>query len=329
MASALAKSAIILANTILVVIYLQLSARHGKSKSDTALIVLFAEMMKFLFSAAMTYSMRHRKGVVIKFEVNRFLMWGLPSIIYFVQNNVSNSAFHYLDGPTYALLGNFRLVITPLLSLFFLRKWIGAQRWCAILSAFFGVLMSELNPCAGSSSSPASATESSFFVVHPLGLLFGLLVPACSALAGVITEKFMKDPAYAQEPIHWQNLQLYTFGIVCNAALAVGQGVLTNPPSLAALGEKFTISFLLASIGILTSLTIKYLDNIRKNFTTVFALFGSTFVTSLATWTRPSTPFLIGACVVSVAQISYTLAQMQEDKDRTLAAQQHPPHSPA
>lgn len=152
-----------------------------------------------------------------------------------------------------------------------------------------------------------------------IGVFLGLLVPTLSGLSGVITERLMKRPEYADESVHFQNAQLYTFGIACNFLLACRQGLFTHPLRMDDFALKLAVSVLFASIGILTSLTLKYLDSIRKNFTSVFALFGTTIVSSVVRREWPSMPFMMGVCIVSVAQFSYALALQEEERERRRA----------
>ena len=104
---------------------------------------------------------------------------------------------------TTLILGNLKIVTTGVLFRVILKRQLNKLQWIALALLMVGATTSQIG-CTGSGlSAPVQ------------GYMLGMLSACLSALAGVYTEKLMK---MNDDNLYWQNLQLYSFGVVFNAA---------------------------------------------------------------------------------------------------------------
>lgn len=68
----------------------------------------------------------------------------VPSIIYWLHNNVQFLTLKYVDAPTYQILGNLKIVTTGLLFWLCLRRRLTPLQWMALLLLMMGAATSQV-----------------------------------------------------------------------------------------------------------------------------------------------------------------------------------------
>ncbi|XP_021604834.1 CMP-sialic acid transporter 1 isoform X4 [Manihot esculenta] len=174
------------------------------------------------------------------------------------------------------------------------------------------------------------ASCDSLFSAPIQGYLLGILSACLSALAGVYTEFLMKKN---NDSFYWQNVQLYTFGVIFNMAwlllddfrsgfengawwqhLLNGYGITT-----------WMVVLNLGSTGLLVSWLMKYADNIVKVYSTSMAML-LTMVLSIYLFSfKPTLQLFLGIiiCMMSL-HMYFAPPNMLVDLPTTIKAP-HPP----
>ena len=83
----------------------------------------------------------------------------IPAGLYCLQNNLAYVAISNLDGPSYQLLYQLKLLTTALFSVIMLRKTLGYHQWASLVILGLGVGLVQLS--SGSSSGMESLSLSS------------------------------------------------------------------------------------------------------------------------------------------------------------------------
>ncbi|CAN1300361.1 CMP-sialic acid transporter 1 [Linum perenne] len=167
-------------------------------------------------------------------------------------------------------MGNLKIVTTGILFRLFLKRKLSNLQWMAIVLLAVGTTTSQVKGCGeGSCESLFSAP------IH--GYMLGVLSACLSALAGVYTEFLMKKN---NDSLYWQNVQLYTFGVIFNMAKLIVddfQSGFEKGPWWQRLFNGYSITtwlvvLNLGSTGLLVSWLMKYADNIVKVYSTSMAM---------------------------------------------------------
>ena len=230
------------------------SKRGGAYEYNFATVPLLAEGLKFLISSAILRDQLRRKAPVqVTRSFKASLLFLVPSIVYWVHNNVQFVTLRYLDPATYQVLGNLKIVTTGVLFWALLRRPLTVLQWLALLLLMLGAATSQARalavdralhsvvPAAGLTllqlagqlrrqgshvvlCSARGAPNGQAVQLRPRAALTPGLVKGyslaglsalLSALAAVYTEWALKRNA---DSLYWQNMQLYSYGFLCNAA---------------------------------------------------------------------------------------------------------------
>lgn len=68
----------------------------------------------------------------------------VPSVIYWLHNNVQFLTLQYVDAPTYQILGNLKIVTTGLLFYLWLRRRLTPLQWMALVLLMIGAATSQV-----------------------------------------------------------------------------------------------------------------------------------------------------------------------------------------
>jgi len=148
----------------------------------------------------------------------------------------------------------------------------------------------------------------------------GVGLVACSSLgssfAGIYNEKLLKSRL--DDSIHWQNAQLYLWGVCFNAvgfyfkdrALLSGPGMFTGFSWLPC-----TVVLVNATTGIAISVVLKFADNIARVFAHACAVV-VTFVASVYVFEEPITIQIVFAIILVItALVQYNISGLAEAVD--------------
>lgn len=239
--------------------------------------------------------------------VERPAEWGqlaVPAVLYTVQNVLLYVGAANLDASQQQIVYQSKILFTALFSVVLLGRRLGQSQWTSMILLVLGVL------CVQGAFDAADGSRSSGDAVDAadaaLGLGAMLGAAACSAFASVYFEMMLKG---SRKPSLWlRNVQLASYsGLI--AAVTI---VLTGEPKATAavahpgLLHGFTAMtwavVLTQSVGgIVVAVTIKYADNILRNFSlTVSVILGT-----LGSWVlfdlKLTKTYLLGVVLVLVA----------------------------
>ena len=127
----------------------------------------------------------------------------IPAFIYFVNNNIVFFILKLVDPVTFQLLSQLKTVFTGLLFRLFLQRRLSAIQYTALITLACGTATAQI-PSGDSKPSPSALG----------GLLLSVVSAFLSSLGGIYSEKLLKDRPSAS--IHWQNMQLYAWGVLFN-----------------------------------------------------------------------------------------------------------------
>ncbi len=80
------------------------------------------------------------------------MLFLVPSVIYWLHNNVQFVTLRYVDPATYQIMGNLKIVTTGLLLWLCLRRQLSALQWMALALLMIGATVSQVSVLPGSLS---------------------------------------------------------------------------------------------------------------------------------------------------------------------------------
>ena len=243
-------------------------------------------------------------------SLTEFCSYIIPSFIYFINNNCIFFILQAVDPTTFQLLSQMKTIFTGLLFRVFLNKKLTAVQYLALLTLACGTACSQLpSAAAGGGKWHRSAAVASVGVAAPvLGGLLSVLSSLLSALGGIYNEKLLKGrPATS---IHWQNIQMYVWGVAFNALGAYmkdGTVMSANGMLNGFDGRAWAVVVCNALNGLAISAVLKYADNIARVYAHAIAMM-VTMAVSVQLFHAPITPQLVLAVVlVATSTLQYNL----------------------
>eukprot|EP01129_Flabellula_baltica_P003738 TRINITY_DN13471_c0_g2_i1.p1 TRINITY_DN13471_c0_g2~~TRINITY_DN13471_c0_g2_i1.p1 ORF type:complete len:343 (-),score=58.16 TRINITY_DN13471_c0_g2_i1:33-1007(-) len=274
----------------------------GSYPFKPAVAVLIVESVKWIVSLCMlTGDIYFRGATVPTFHLQSFMKFLIPGIVYMINNNLAFYALKYLTAPLFSLLSNLKVFFTALAMILILKRQFSKKVYIALGMLFLGVCLTQIKP--GTEYSADSLT----------GIMIPVFMSFFSGFAGVYTEYLFKDKSGPEGSDHiaWQNLQLYTFGIILNSVEA-----LREAGSFVSLFDGITFGniwliFLLAMNGILISGVIKFLDSLFKTY--IFAF--STIMVTIVSFFYYEDFSLNFFFFVGTAVVTYAIVLYNKEKD--------------
>tara|TARA_B110001452_G_scaffold56432_1_gene43792 strand:- start:37 stop:888 length:852 start_codon:yes stop_codon:yes gene_type:complete len=172
---------------------------------------MVTEILKLVLSSVLLLSTRMRASD----DVNaaqpllhaesgaEFLRFMLPAFIYFMNNNLVFFILLAVDPITFQLLSQIKTIFTGLLFRLFLGRRLSAVQYTALLTLACGTATAQV-PSGGQAVRPSAWW----------GLLLSVVSALLSSLGGIYSEKLLKG---REVSLHWQNVQLYLWGVAFNA----------------------------------------------------------------------------------------------------------------
>ncbi|XP_044957922.1 CMP-sialic acid transporter 1 [Hordeum vulgare subsp. vulgare] len=301
-------------------IWTTLSQSNGKYKYDYATIPFLAEFFKLSVSSFFLWKeCQSSSPPRMTKEWKSVRLYLVPSVIYLIHNNVQFATLTYVDPSTYQILGNLKIVTTGILFRLVLKRKLSNLQWMAIILLAVGTTTSQVKGCG---DAPCDSVFSAPFQGYMLGILSACL----SALAGVYTEYLMKKNS---DSLYWQNVQLYTFGVIFNMGwLVYGdfKAGFEMGPWWQRLFNGYSITtwivvFNLGSTGLLVSWLMKYSDNIVKVYSTSMAMLLTMVLSVYLFNVRATVQLFLGIviCIISL-QMYFMPVHMLVELPQTLPA---------
>ena len=174
-----------------------------------------------------------------------------------------------LGASTFQITNNLKFLSTGGLMYVFLDRKLTRRQWAALLLLSVGSAVTQLNPRMFESTNPGVGDAR-------LGCVLVFVNALAAGTGSVFSERLLKgigsSPKAMPQSIHWQNMQLYLFGIIfgvlaiqLRATPTRGASILLNLFHGYNMFAYATVASL-AACGILVSFILKYLDNVAKCF---------------------------------------------------------------
>jgi len=272
---------------------------------DPTSVVLLTEFLKLGFAFALNAWERRSQGKrgwfsMADVDTRVAVLYAVPSILYAIQNNLVFFALLYLAPPTFELFANLKIVTTALASWLVLKKRLNAIQWVAVVLLFLGTILGQL-PKEGAVQ---ATNDDPGLSAEMFGFMLCLLYAGLSALAGIFTEKLLKE---SKQPTHLQNMEIYMWSVLVNVWYAWHNGKSVFTSSLFDGYDFMTWLVVIngALMGQCVSFVMKYADNVVKVFAAALAMFMSTILSILFFSFQPSALLLIGFVISSISLFLY------------------------
>ena len=208
-------------------------------------------------------------------------------------------------GPTtFQITNNLKTLSTALLMRFVLSHKLTWMQVKALVILACGSIVTQLQPA----SQPLREHNQGDFV--SIGYVAVCANSLAAGLGGVYSEKLLKGKATGRnESIHWQNCQLYFFGVVFGLVSILTQtgdklGNMYDGFNGAAIGTVVA----LATCGLLVSFVLKYLDSFAKCFVIALSMILVGVAHASTSGDGLQLPLVIGIVLTSIAIEQYSLS---------------------
>ena len=309
------KAAIIIAAICLycsLSICLKLSQVEGRYLYSSATVVLCTETAKAVLSFGLLYRSIGAAGARQKFAA-----WTLrdsypfivPGALYAFNNNLEFVVLRYLDIARFSAMSNLKIMSTGLLFRFFLKRKISPRQWLALVLLTCGATLAEYKPPRDGVVVSAEDESS-----YRTGVMLTLLYCTISGFAGCYNQYILQTGESGQamqESIHFQNVQLYSYGIVFNAVgiwlkgdlgMVLSTGFFTGYNAWT-----WTVVLNLSCIGLVLSAVMKYADVLIKVFTTAGAMVASTILARVFFGFVITPYFISGVALITASVYLYSI----------------------
>jgi UDP-sugar transporter A1/2/3 len=232
---------------------------------------------------------------------------GVPAFAYTVQGNLILVAVANLEAPVYQVIYQCKTLFTALFSRLFLSRVLEYSQWMALFVLVAGMVTAVL----ATNFSTSASTQQNVLT----GLVSLVIVGLLSAGASVYFEKMLKTeiegPAKAAG-LWLRNIQLGLFALPLSAGAMLlndwdqvrEYGILQGFDNVVV----WLVVLLIGAGGLLVAATMKYADNIVKCFATAIAIVLDIVLSIPIFHFIPSWSFIVGAPLVIVATVLYSLA---------------------
>jgi len=263
---------------------------------------LMTELLKIGTSVAMMFTIPKDQRTM---TFGGVLHFAVPAVIYFINNNLTIVVLTHVDSTTFQLISQLKIIFTGLLFRLVLKRELHFFQYCAIGLIACGTAVSQIPVCNANAAGPDDGDGS-----RTPWWGFILMVLSCflSALGGIYSEKLLKGKM--GDSIHWQNCQLYAWGILLNSL-----GTIIHDTELISNGlftgyNRWTWFTILnnALNGLAISALLKFGDNIMRVFAHATAIVLTMFA-NIFLFVAPPTPQVVLAfLVIAISMVQYNSA---------------------
>lgn len=269
-------------------------------------VTLMSECVKLLVSCVM-YAMLSREAKSHNsLGVRDVVEFGVPALIYFVNNNLVFLIIQRLSSSQFQILSCFKTVFTALLFRIMLRKTLSVNKWAAVSSLTAGAASIVIhNSCSFLGEEDASGE--SIYDDTSLAVVGTLASCLLSSLAGVYNEVLLKKD-YKLHSLHLQNTLLYAWGTLFNTAGLFAFDSTKIIENGFFYGYDWKVVILIinnAATGLVISAILKLCNNIVRVFAHTAAMVATAFieVAFIQSTLTPQIPLSI--IIVTSSSVSY------------------------
>jgi len=295
-------------------------------KFEYVTVTLLQELCKFVI-AYLCFQREAPLREHTSLQIQRLALFGVPALLYGFDNNFQYVILEFLQPTELAVLWNFKIFATVVLMHCFLGRRYTSWQWAAVLTLVLGCALTQVPrhpawaavpmPTAVNSSATAVASASHIepgMSTKLAGVLSALVGSTVAASSNVYCEWLVKQ--HPEESIHFQNMQLYFFGIVLNGATLVAKAVVDPESPVHGPGGLITgyngwvwmIVLLGTANGIAISVALKFVDNLAVVFSHVLTVLIVAAVSAEWFDYTLSAPFISGSALVFIGLLAFHAA---------------------
>ncbi|KAF1328049.1 Drug/metabolite transporter, partial [Globisporangium splendens] len=254
----------------------------------------------------------------------------VPALVYVLQNYLNQSAVVVLDGVTFNILNQTKIIWTALLVYLMLRRYQSRQQIVALtILCAAAVLMTTSSSKPKDSEKEGAITDAAFFT----GAYQALIAAILSALAGTIIQRALQTQ---KRNAYTVTIELSVLGelTILIWSMTSGTGFMSQPNNASAdvhghvenghdadamgLWDGWTLMTFFALLcqatgGMVVGFVIKYCGNVEKSFAVVFGM----IITALLENQYNNKPFgergLIAIAMVAGSTVLYTMYPPKQD----------------
>ena len=274
-------------------------SEDGTYPYNSFMIPCTVEAMKLFVSTLLLVSTSLREGSFpFTFALSKFVSYSLPALCYFVSNNCMFYIIRELGPITFQITNNLKTLATGVLMRLFLGRHLSWLKWKALILLVLGSVVSQLE-------------SSSAVKVSSFGYTLVVVNSFAAGAGGVIAEKLLKDKNVGKDSIHWQNMQLYFFGLLFGVASSISSATSTDFSSIYVGFNIWAYATILSltAAGLLVSFVLKYLDNFAKCFVAALSIVVVAVVHSTLKQEGIRLNIVIGLLLTCMALEQYNLPQ--------------------
>lgn len=258
----------------------------------------------FVSSCLLAISMLRGESTKISFSPGKFALYMLPALCYFVSNNCMFFIINELGPSTFQIMSNLKVLATGILMRIFLGRKLTWLQWKALILLILGSVVTEMS-CGDLDRKKNSAK----------GYVMVFINCFASGSGGVLSEKLLKGNALsAVDCIHWQNMQLYFFGLIFG--LVGSWSTFANANEIGMFDGFNTWAYFtvvsLTTAGLLVSFVLKYLDSFAKCFVAAISIIFVAVVHAVMRDKVIHFNVVIGIALTCIALEQYNLPQLSE-----------------
>lgn len=221
------------------------------------------EFIKLCISLSMILRQYGSLAPLMNLSFSTFVRFSAPSLAYATSNQLLFALLIYVPPPVATLLNNIKIISTAVLFRICLQRPISRPQWVALVLLFTGIVLAQLKPDMEFSLPLAAVVIA---VLQSLG----------SGAAGIATEFLLKS---SDDPIHVQNVQLYSWGMIMNCASLYFVDLPAGGPFSNFNFWAWAAAFNSSINGLVVSAVVAYTNSIVKLYASIVAMFLSGFIT--------------------------------------------------
>eukprot|EP00904_Undaria_pinnatifida_P009249 jgi/Undpi1/5454/HiC_scaffold_2.g00733.m1 len=307
-----ALTTLVLQNSALALVmrYTRVSGLPSSMYISTTAVVM-AEIFKLTVALVVQLQIEGSVGALVKNvhantigQPEQYLKMGVLALLYTLQNNLAYVAASHLDGPTYQIICQSKILITALLSVVILGKSLFRRQWTSLGALTLGVALVQVS---GSESGEEDTSNSLIGLVSAISLCF------CSGLGGVFFELMLKGNSSASLWI--RNIQLGSFSLFLGLLAVVFKdgAAVSSRGFFSGYSPMVWLCISLHSLGgLAVAMVVKYADNVVKCFATSISIVLSCVLSIAFLGMSLSQGFVFGTILVMCATYMYNTKPVEQ-----------------
>jgi len=274
--------------------------RGGQLRYNTAAAVFCVEFIKLVLAQLLLLRERPVSGQVIGISLMNWAAYGVPSIIYAINNNLNIKAIHYLGPHIFQLFSNLKLLTAAIASCLVLKTSVTSIQWVSLLLLVCALCSAQIKIFVFAETHDQVNDDYTKFL---RGFFCVMITAILSGFSGVANEYLLKN-MNVEISFMRKCVWLYQWGCLLNLL-----GAFFSKESLSMFdGFSFSVWTLIAvnaCVGFSVGFLLKYFDTITKGFASCLSVLSVTLCSWLFFDAGIDVSFLLAFVVFSCSCFLY------------------------